>query len=401
MNISRQIRVPGHWLIHSYYTLCPYAPDGSGRLLAAGADLDTRMGFVFVIDSDGKVLDRFGGHPVESGFFHTGHWQTWSPDCEFVYYQSGSLSQPTITRRHLASGQEITIDGDAEGVPPDGEPAVSALLGMLYAAGYGYGVYNPAIAPVPFEDRDNHGIFEYTFSPHSSKLRLSVNDIIAAHPRRDEFMKLDQELSRKNGTPAGLTLMAYCVRWNHNAERFLFYFGNHCVVKDRGEPRIACLFTCKRDFSDLRLALDMTGTRGVHWSWHPDGVHLVGYGCPPDNQDPSRGCCVSIVKYDGTGFRKLCGHHGGGHPSVSPSNHRLLVTDDGGELIFWDIEHDRCVESQFFPARNREDICSAERSEFRVCHHPVFSRDGSKVLFNVLDGKYASLYEVDTPEDFR
>jgi hypothetical protein len=391
----KEIKVPNRWLLHSYYTLCPYAPDNSGRLLAAGADLDNRTGRVFILNNDGEVIDSFGEHPVESGFFHTGFWQTWSPDSRYVYYQSGSLKEPLITRRELASGKEIILRGDAEGAPPDGEPVVSGLMGMLYAAGYGYGVYNSDIAPVPFENRNEHGLFEYDFDKRSCELKLSINDIIAAHPLRDELLKLDTELSKKNNTPSGLTLMAYCVRWSPNAKRFLFYFGNHCVVPERGEPRIACLFTCDRDFSNLHLALDMSNSRGVHWSWHPDGEHLIGYGNPPDNPDQSKGCCMSVVRYDGNGFRKLCSHHGEGHPSVSPVNHNLLVTDAGDELIFWDIANDKCIESHFFPAGKQK---FSGRNEYRVCHHPAFTADGKKILFNVLDGKYASLYEIETPE---
>jgi hypothetical protein len=51
-------RVENRWCVHSYYTLCPYAPDGSGRLLLAGADLATNQGEVLILSSEGEVLDR-------------------------------------------------------------------------------------------------------------------------------------------------------------------------------------------------------------------------------------------------------------------------------------------------------------------------------------------------------
>ena len=76
MKVIRRISVPDRWCVHSYYTLDPYAPDGSGRLLVAGADLKTRLGKVYVIGADGQVEDEFGENPVESNFFHTGFWQT-------------------------------------------------------------------------------------------------------------------------------------------------------------------------------------------------------------------------------------------------------------------------------------------------------------------------------------
>ena len=84
MNVIRRISVPGRWCVHSYYTLDPVAPDGSGRLLLAGVDLKTGLGKVYVTGADGKVEDEFGENRVESNFFHTGFWQTWSPDCRYV-----------------------------------------------------------------------------------------------------------------------------------------------------------------------------------------------------------------------------------------------------------------------------------------------------------------------------
>ncbi len=395
MKIIREIGVPGRWCLHSYYTMRPYAPDGSGRLLLAGADLKSRLGKIFVIAPDGSVADEFGEHPVESSFFHTGFWQTWSPDCRFVYFQSGTLSKPTITRRELSTGKEITLDGDSEGFPPLGEPTYSGLLGMLYAAGYGYGVYNPSIAPVPFEARDKHGVFEYGFEPAYSKLRLSVAEILESHPGKDALLKLDKELSALNGTPAGLTLMCYCVRWNFQGTRLLFHFGNHCVVKGRKEPKVTAIFTCKRDFTDIHMALDLQ-RGGVHWSWHPDGERLVGYAKLPE-QSPGEPNALSIVRYDGTGLRRLCGASGGGHPSVSPANFNLAATDNGSNMEFWDIGRQKLIERQDF-RNSTTGVDSGLRNETRVCHHPVFSTDGKKVLFNVIDGHLSHLVEVESPE---
>ena len=393
MKTTRRIAVPNRWCVHSYYILCPYAPDGSGRLLIAGADLKTKLGKVYVIGADGSVEDEFGENPVESNFYHTGFWQTWSPDARHVYYQSGSLNAPRITRRELATGREMTVEGDAEGAPPHGEPIVSGLLGMLYAAGYGYGVYNPGIAPVPFEDRDRHGVFEYTFEPPTETLRLSVSRMLALHPEREKLLREDKRLAELNGTPAGLTLMCYCVRWNRDGSRMMIHFGNHCVVKERQEPKVLFLFTCKRDFSDLHLALNLENG-GVHWSWHPDGEHLIGYSKLPGRNENT----LSIVRYDGTNWRKLCDATGGGHPTVCPADHNIAVTDTGAETVdFWDLERNEIIDSQYFPATQPGKPRSGLRNETRVCHHPVFSRDGSHVLFNAFDGDLSRLIEVEVP----
>lgn len=394
----RLFPVPDRWCVHSYYTLCPYAPDGSGRLLLAGADLDRATGEVLILDQDGGVTDRFGEGPLHTAFFHTGRWQTWSPDAGYVYYQSGSLHSPMITRRELITGKEITLDGDMEGAPPDGEPLFSGLMGMLYAAGYGTGCYEPEAAPVPFQLRDAHGLFETTFDPPERRLRLSVAEVLDHHPYRDAIRKADQAVKDRLGSDEGLTLMIYCVRWSPDGNRMLFYFGNHNVVKDRGEPRLSYVLTADRNLDAIHLAVDMSfGKRGVHWSWHPDGEHLIGYGPDPDDE---QAMCLAQVSYDGQDYRRLSRHASGGHPSVSPSHPHLIVTDDTrdnpGEVRFIDTKRDRCVKTYHLP-RVHGDEEPQGRNPYRVCHHPVFDREGRKVLVNTLSGRNAVVCEIDVP----
>ena len=395
----RTLPVPHRWCVHSYYTLCPYAPDGSGRLLLAGADLDRSVGEVLILDQEGTVIDRFGEKPLHTAFFHTGRWQTWSPDARYVYYQSGSLTLPMITRRELATGKEITLKGDMEGAPPDGEPLLSGLMGMLYAAGYGTGRYQPAAATVPFQRREAHGLFETMFDPPQRHLRLSVADVLARHPQRDALWKADRAVKDRLGSDDdGLTLMIYCVRWSPDGQRFLFYFGNHNVVKDRGEPRLAYVFTADRALEDIHLAVDLSfGRPGVHWSWHPDGRHLIGYGPDPDH--PGK-LCLAQVAYDGSDYKRLSRHASGGHPSVSPLDHNLVVTDDThdnpGEVIFIDTRRDSYVQV-YRLSRVHGGEEPPGRNPYRVCHHPVFDREGRKVLVNTLSERNAVACEIKVP----
>ncbi len=394
----RALPVSDRWCVHSYYTLCPYAPDGSGRLLLAGADLARSTGEVLILDRDGAVVDRFGEGPLTTAFYHTGRWQTWSPDAQYVYYQSGSLSAPTITRRELATGHEATIKGDMEGAPPDGEPLLSGLMGMLYAAGYGTGHYRPEAAPVPFQCREDHGLFETTFDPPRRRLRLSVAEVLDRHPDRDAIRKADRQIKGRLGSDEGLTLMIYCVRWSPEGKRMLFYFGNHNVVKDRGEPRLSYVFTADRALEEVHLAVDMSfGRRGVHWSWHPDGEHLIGYG--PDPHD-EQAMCLAQVSYDGLDYKRLSRHASGGHPSVSPRDPHLVVTDNTrrnpGEVRFIDTKRDRCVKVYSLP-RVYGDAEPPGRNPYRVCHHPAFNREGSKVLVNTLSERNAVVCEIEVP----
>lgn len=400
VNLGPVMTVPDRWCLHAYYTMNPFAPDSSGRLLLAGADLERGTGAIYILSASGEMLDCFGEVPLGSNFYHTGCWQTWSPDSRYVYYQSGLYSDPKITRRELATGTEIVLDGDMEGAPPDGEPLLSGLMGMLYAAGYGEGIYRPERAPIPFQERDAHGLFEYRFDPAERKLRISVADVLEQHPQRDWLLEEDRALKIRLGASDGLTLMNYCVRWNNDASRCLFYFGNHNVVKERGEPRLAYVFTLNRELTEMHLAVDISyRRRGVHWGWHPDGEHLVGYGPHPD--DPGQ-MCLAQVAYNGSDYRCLSRYASGGHPSISPANDNLIVSDDTrknpGDIVFIDARTDQIVEKLSLP-RVFGETEPAGRNPFRVCHHPVFSPDGRSLLVNTLPGRNAAPRLLQIEED--
>lgn len=396
---ARRIAVHARWALHSYYSLCPYAPDRSGRLLLAGADIENGLAEVFVLSAEGEVIERFGTQPPSTSFWHTGFWQSWSPDARCVYYQRGEGRRVVTVKRELRSGSELELPGEIEGMPMSGEPGYSCLHSLLYAAGYGDNEnrYRSDRAVVPFQRRDLHGIFKQSFASQSSELALSTEAILDIHPERDVLLREDRALKQRLGSSDGLTLMTYCVRWNAQGSRFLFYFGNHCVDRRRGEPRLAYVFTADRNLKDIRLALDISfNRRGVHWAWQPDGERLIGYGPAPNASNQQ---CLAEVRFDGSGFRKLSDHASGGHPSVCPSNDDLIVTDElastegCGNVVFLSRKTGECL-CVVPMAKYRGATYPLGRSPDRVCHHPVFSPDGERVLCVHLPGRNAELIEL-------
>ncbi len=352
-------------------------------------------GEVLVLSPEGTILDRFGKGPVTPSFWHTGFWQSWSPDAGSVYYQSGTLTEPRIVKRELSTGKEIIVKGDMEGMPSSGEPGISCSHGLLYAAGYGDGLYKPEKAPVPFQERDQHGMSIVGFSPPREKLVLSTAEILKNHPQHDRILAADKEIKARLGDKEGLTLMTYCVRWNPEGSRFLFYFGNHCVVRERQEPKLAYVFTADRDLKNIRLALDLSfDRRGVHWGWQPDNEHLIGYGPHPDNPGKT---CLAEVRFDGTGYRMLSEHSSGGHPSASPSDPDLLVTDErtetGGAVVFISRATGKEIHRVPFP-KFIGKVEPPGRNPLRICHHPVFNQTGDRILCNTLPGLNATLAEI-------
>ncbi len=383
------------WCVHAYYTICPWAPDGSGRLLFAAADLDTKTNRIYVADKDGKILHSFAESACTSSFWHTGRFQTWSPDAKYVYYQGGTVSAPLTVKHNIETGEEFFACGNMEGAPPFGEPIIGGAQGMLYAAGYGTGCYRPEESPYPFGARDKHGLFRFHFGGGREELVLSAADVLAAHPKRDELLLLDKEMQRKLGGECGLTLMCYCVRYNMQGNRFLFYFGNHCQA--RKEPKISYVFTCNADFTNLRLAVDMCGASGYHFSWHPDGERLIGYG--PHPKDRKKACLVT-VNYDGSDYRVISDHNAG-HPSVCPTDYDLIASDDRievngkktGRVVLICAQTGKIEQEYFIENRNNNEETSI-RNEHWVCHHPVFDRDGKRLLVNSLSGRNACLLEI-------
>lgn len=395
---TKSLAIRDRWSLHSYYTLCPYAPDNSGRILVAGADLSNGKAEIFILSKEGAILDSFGEQLVTPSFWHTAFWQSWSPDAQYVYYQSGDHLEPQVVRRNLATKEEICISGDMEGIPPSGEPGLSCSHGLLYAAGYGDDVYKPEKALTPFQERDKHGISIVDFDPIRAGLILSTAEILERHPDRDKLRVEDKKIKERLGQNEGLTLMTYCLRWNPQGTRCLFYFGNHCVDKRRNEPKLAYIFTADKNLKNIELALDISFERkGVHWGWQPDGERLIGYGPKPD--EPGK-ISLAEINYDGSGYLALSDHSSGGHPSVSPTDDNLIVTDektqDGGAVVFISRSNGQEKARSTLPKFIGNHEPSGRNPE-RICHHPVFSHDGSRVLCNVLPGRHAELIEITPP----
>ena len=392
--------LPGRWCVHGYYTLNPFAPDQSGRFVIAGADLEKNEASVFVLDSDHNVLMQSPPAEVNSNFYHTGLWQTWSPDSNDIYYQAGSFKNPAAVKWDLTNDTIQTVqEADMEGAPPLGEPLLCTQMGMIYAAGYGDRIYHPDMAPVPFQQRDKHGIFEIGFNPPSNKLVLTVNDVLEQHPCRDQILEADRQVKSRLGDDDGLTLMLYCVRWNRQGTRLLFYFGNHCVVKDRKEPRLAYVMTADRDLKNIKLVADLSfGKPGAHWGWCPDGEHLLGYG-PTSATDNT--CCIATVHHTGKNYHKICTHSSGGHPSLWPANPNILVTDDySGTIDFIDLTTDKNILQLKFPTTGKNKTRAPGRHPNCIDNHSVFNHDGSQMMINTLPDKLGMPMILDTANLF-
>lgn len=367
-------------------------------MIVAGGDPDQGTASVFVLDADGRPRHQSRKVAFGTCFYHTGLWQTWSPDARHVCLQAGTPESPRVARWTPDTEDWVEAPGEIEGAPPSGEPILCAKLSMLYAAGFGDRHYHPDASPVPFQSRHEHGLFEIHFDPPSERLKLSVADFLERHPHRQQLAAADAESCKRNGD--GLTLMLYCVRWSPDGSRFLFYFGNHTTpgVPERDEPKVAYVFTSDRSLKDFHLALDLSfNRRGVHWSWQPDNEHLIGYG--PDPAQPETPC-LAEVRYDGTGYRKISPLYHSGHPSVSPSNPDLIVTDSYGpvgQLQFISRRTGNLIAKKLVPLHSSISIPPG-RSRHVVDLHPVFHPSGQKILVNHMNKGLSQVGEIEVPK---
>ncbi|RMD74006.1 MAG: hypothetical protein D6820_17630 [Lentisphaerae bacterium] len=71
---------------------------------------------------------------------------------------------------------------------------------------------------------------------------------------------------------------------------------------------------------------------------------------------------------------------------MAPHDHRLLVTDEGGipgRVVLFDLEKGEEA-GDCRPGRVNGEKEPPGRNPYRVCHHPVFSRDGRRILANAI-----------------
>ena len=209
---------------------------------------------------------------------------------------------------------------------------------------------------------------------------------------------MDRELAEKYNRICGLTLMAYCVRWDSAGENFLVYFGNHCVVPERNEPRISHVFTGKRGSKELAFAFDISG-RGVHWSCCDSG-RLVGF-CRPEGDTRSSIHCYNISERSFT--RLVSPDCGGGHPSLSPADPDLCVNDENSNecIRLWDCKSGKAVSTLNLRCRVPGFVQQGTaRNEKRCCHHPKFTGDGRYILSNFIDeNNLCAVAKIRVPEE--
>lgn len=326
---------------HAYYDVDPWSPDGS-RILFCSALPGQRETTVWVMDADGSDMRSIGTSDDFS--YHIGCFPIWAPDGESVYWRDhreidGERTLGTV-RHFLADGREEFMPINVRQVSPQG------LLLETRSA----------------ESEPEKGLFVAEADGSNRRMIASMDAILALSP------------SRERVEPEGLALNLQNCKWNADGSRCFVVFAGR---DERGRAIFVEVYTVNVDGTGLTYSCSIAH----HPIWHPDGERILFNAADG----------MYLVNWDGTGLRKVSDCNVG-HPSVSPDGTTIVTDGYGGTWgdALWLID----VESG-----ETRKLCNVPNVHGRTHErgtqpHPVWSHDGTRVIYDSDESGRSQLYEV-------
>jgi len=370
---------PGSSVIHRFFDTSPFSP--SGRYLglarfpfedrlpkrgdtAAIMVVDLRTGTPVTIDQTAAWDTQLGAH-VQWG----------KSDRELVYNIFDEASGAIRTRvMDPQTSKSRDLDGPVYMVSPGGAQALAPNLFMLNRVQKGYGVF--WAGPNEWKrhrDRQRNGVWVTDLTTGSTRLLLTIEDILTRLPQLREYEK------KRRGE-----YVCFHVKWNPQSPRIMIVFRFGAT----GEKWIRnTILTAKADGSGLTMALDPERWKygGHHPNWCPDGESiLMNLKLEKD--------AIEFVRFrhDGCNLEVLSRNHlGSGHPTLHPDGRHILtdcypheVNSDCAVPLRWiDIKHDRETEIAKVPCV--PDILGPS-NELRIDPHPAWDTRHERIAFNCL-----------------
>lgn len=366
--------------VHTYFKVCPWSPDGEKLLYfsyAPGAD----RGEVRLMNVDGGEPRVLGETPAFT--LHSGADQMWADAGRKVVW-SAEAGEPEITVHDLASGGEVRFPGR---VIPYCGPLETQLLD---------------IASPDYDERgeitseDVPGIYLLNLDGTGRRCLATLDDLLDANPKGDAMRtsRLEFRLGAE-------------FRPDHEKVVLFLVTRESVLVRD--------YYLCNLDGSEL----EFMGALGMHIIYHPNCREIISLaksgmtplGMFPDHvgAKPHRALYSRLASYDTVTreMRFLSEHRvtgSGGHPAPSPDG-RFIVLDyypapGRAGILLYDTKQDTMRELASFEMQDRRAGLSAP-DEFarrgKMNPHPVFSPDGSKVLYNSDETGTTQLYQIHLP----
>ena len=369
----------GQACMHTFFDVRPLSP--SGRYLAV-----TRLPFehrapapgdiaeVCVVDLEARTLTpvhRTGGWALQLGAN-----LQWHPTSDRFLYTNDLVNGRGVgVRIDLEAGEARTYAAPFYAIDPGGEAMFGPALDLLNRTQAGYGVPEPFLGRRPLcpGASANEGLWRTDLETGRVELFLSVAEIVAAQPDKDLLRRGRNALFHTKISPDG---------------RRLFQVLRSNDLPDRPGVWRARIVAFDADGGNLRLALPMEAwdRGGHHPSWLPDGERILMNLVPEGDS----GLRFVRFRHDGTGMETVGTERGSGHPSLRPSG-RWLLTDaylnegfgsagGGAPLRLIDLEDG---EEHVLA----EIDCGPPGLGSRRCDpHPVWSRDGRRIVANAMVG---------------
>ena len=364
--------------IHTFFDVCPWSP--SQRYLAC-LRLPTQsrppepqdQAGICVIDLKDRTIQTV--YTTSAFGLQTGAQLQWGRTDSFLYFNDKTeraQGQATGVRLDWRTGKAEELNGPVYSVAPDESAAISFNLDLINHTQEGYGCAVDPARRIKLSSRaaQDQGLWYTDLRTNRTRLLVSLAQVYAALPDRDEHRGLDFYLFHSKFNPQSNRIMQ--------------------VVRLRDPKRpvpgysYPLLTTFRTDGSDFRVAMPWQKWRlgGNHPNWLPDGERILM------NLKVDQIMRFCVTNYDGTGFRLASETIlGSGHPSFDTSM-RYIFTDaythepmtlPNGEvplrLIDTRADRETTVATIYTLGRQEQNI-------LRLDPHPAWSRNFSQICFN-------------------
>lgn len=339
-----QLTNSGQRSVHAYYDNPPWCPK-TRRIAFSSMEPGSSEGGIYVVDADGSNLTYLAHSRTMSA--NDGAMAQWSADGKRVYFKDRENRQPLLAWVEVDTGEQGAFPGDLRMVAPTGNRQV----------------YHSNCGNYPDEEivrgREAFGVFIQDLDTGNSHRIVSVADCWAIHPRRDEIADWHLYIKHTKWAPDGMRLM------------FVFTNEIRYAPKYAELPHVKDVYVVNADGSGLKRV----GPFGNHPIWHPNSQEILTNS--PYEGRPNNSLVLSHVD---SGERRLATTRiaGSGHPSFSPDGRyicvdHVLAGEGYGSLNLVDVEAEQ--------VKHLVQVRVRDHSHVGTHLHPVWSRDGSQILY--------------------
>ena len=335
---------------HTYYDICPWSHDErfivfssapvDGEWVPFGYDtLACREGRVNVIDTETMQIQELTQGAVYMR--HGGAFCMWHPAKHKLFYWDNDESFASLD---LDTGKKGLVPARIRELSPDGR-SFATITRSARAGGQG-----AAIGLIAEDGTDCREL-------------VSREQLYELTPNRNLFRLEDMTLGNTKWRPDSQHIMIAMWAYPHPEARRSLYI----VSRDGSEARWLT------HFAD-------------HHSWTPDGEHILFNDRTPvgaEGEDERR---MFLIDFDGTNRHVVFDQPIGSHPLMHPDGRSIVDADSKGVYA---VGLDQHIVERLVAFSG-----SFDGTHHGTHPHPVWNRDGSRILYNSAESGHSELYHI-------